>query len=110
MIIGSFEFTQDGYSGSLHTLCLDAQITLVPTQLNESEHTPDWKVFRGSVDEGVEIGAGWNRTGKRAGSYVALQIDDPGFVQPLRAILVPAGADDSAWHLLWSRSKTRDPR
>ncbi|MFX5522045.1 DUF736 family protein [Acinetobacter baumannii] len=39
-----------------------------------------------------------------------MQLDDPGFVQPLRAILVRAGSSDDAWNLLWSRSKTRDPR
>lgn len=110
MMIGNFEFAQDRYFGRLRTLALDAQITVVPAQLNENENAPDWRVVSGDPDTGVEIGAGWNRTGKRVGSYVALQIDDPGFMQPLRAILVKAGAGDDAWHLLWSRSKTRDPR
>lgn len=110
MIIGSFDFMQNRYSGRLQTLGIDAQITLVPPQLDDSDSAPDWKVLSGSADAGVEIGAGWNRTGKRAGSYVAVQIDDPGLVQPLRAILVRAGDDDYVWHLLWSRSKTRDPR
>lgn len=110
MIIGSLEFTQDRYSGRLRTLALDAQVTLLPAELNESENAPEWRVLRGDADTGVEIGAGWNRTGKRVGSYVALQLDDPGLVQPLRAILVRAGTGDDVWNLLWSRSKTRDPR
>lgn len=110
MMIGKFQLAQDRYSGRLRTLALDALITLVPAQLSENENAPDWRVVAGDPDTGVEIGAGWNRTGKRVGSYVALQIDDPGFMQPLRAVLVRTGADDDAWHLLWSRSKTRDPR
>ncbi len=110
MIIGTFGFDQSRYSGRLSTLGLDAQITIVPAELDSSENAPDWKVLNGSADTGAEIGAGWNRSGKRAGNYIALQLDDPGFVQPLRAILVQAGSSDDAWNLLWSRSKTRDPR
>lgn len=110
MIIGTFEFDQSHYSGRLSTLGLDAQISIVPAELESCENAPDWKVLNGSADNGTEIGAGWNRTGKRAGNYIAVQIDDPGFVQPLRAILVQAGDSDEVWHLLWSRSKTRDPR
>jgi uncharacterized protein (DUF736 family) len=30
-------------------------------------------------NDGAEIGAGWKRTGEKAGDYVSLQIDDPTF-------------------------------
>ena len=57
-------------------------------------------------DEAREIGAGWKRTGERAGDYVALQIDDPSFVQPLRANLFN---DDGTGHVLvWSRPSRHD--
>ena len=67
MMIGDFQSTQDGFAGRIRTLMLDAAVTLVPAPANDSENAPDWRVLLGDADTGIEIGAGWNRTGERAG-------------------------------------------
>ena len=46
--------------------------------------------------DGPEIGAGWKRTGEKAGEYVSLVIDDPALAQPIRANLFQSGDDKSA--------------
>ena len=58
-------------------------------------------------DEGArEIGAGWKHVGEKAGDYVSLQIDDPSFLQPLRANLFKG--DDDGHVLVWSRPSRRE--
>ena len=37
--------------------------------------------------DGPEVGAGWKRTGEKAGDYVSLLLDDPALTQPIRANL-----------------------
>lgn len=54
--------------------------------------------------------ATWDRTGERAGAYVAVQIDDPAFVQPLRANLLRSMSRHDEYHLLWTRPTHRDRR
>src|SRR3546814_3076337 len=55
-----------------------------------------------------DLGAGWNRTGERAGAFIAVQIDDPAFAVPLRANLLRASQKDGEHHLLWSRPSARE--
>jgi len=110
MMIGDFQSTQDSFAGRIRTLTLDATVTLVPAPANDSENAPDWRVLLGDADTGIEIGAGWNRTGERAGGYVAVQIDDPAFVQPLRANLLRSMGRHDEHHLLWSRPTLRDQK
>ena len=83
-----------------------------PTLFNrnsETENAPDYRVHAGDED-GPEVGAGWSRTGEKAGEYVSLQIDDPAFTQPIRANLFQSGNDRSAFHLLWTRPSKRENR
>src|SRR3546814_13887634 len=77
MMIGIFHSAQDSFTGQIRTLMLDVVVTLVPAQSNDSDNAPDWRVLLGDAETGTEIGAGWNRTGARAGAFVAVQIDDP---------------------------------
>ncbi|MBX9727848.1 MAG: DUF736 domain-containing protein [Sphingopyxis sp.] len=77
MMIGIFHSAQDSFTGRIRTLLFDADVTLVPAPSNDSGNAPDWRVLLGDADTGTEIGAGWNRTGERAGAFVAVQIDDP---------------------------------
>src|SRR3546814_7425266 len=88
MMIGIFHSAQDSFTGQIRTLMLDVVVTLVPAQSNDSDNAPDWRVLLGDAETGTEIGAGWNRTGERAGAFVAVQIDDPAFAHPLRANLL----------------------
>ncbi len=103
MMIGQFRASQDGYSGRISTLGIDAEISIVPAQPSDADTAPDWRILRGDSDSFVEIGAGWNRTGERAGAFIAVQIDDPHLPAPLRANLFRSTHDDAEHHLLWSR-------
>lgn len=107
--IGNFIRTRNGFSGRLRTLSLDIELTIVPADHSDTENAPNYRILAGD-EEGPEVGAGWTRSGEKAGEYVALQIDDPGFSQPIRANLFQSGSDRSAFHLLWTRPSKREAR
>jgi uncharacterized protein (DUF736 family) len=100
--IGSFTRTQTGFAGSVHTLTLSADLVLVPAEQSDTENAPDYRLHWGDGD-GPEIGAGWKRTGERAGDYISLILDDPALPQPIRANLFRDNADGSSWSLHWNR-------
>ncbi len=100
--IGLFTRTPDGYRGRLQTLCLDAQLALVAVEA-VAPRGPDYRVHLGDDADGPDIGAGWRRTSEKAGSYVALVLDDPQFARPIRANLFPVGAESSTLRVVWSR-------
>ena len=108
--IGNFTRTTGGYSGRLRTLTLDMELTLVPAEGSDAENAPHYRIHLGEDADGAEVGAGWKRTGEKAGAYVSLLIDDPVFAQPLRANLFQADAGGSIFHLLWNRPSRRDDR
>lgn len=106
MRIGTFTAADGGFAGHLHTLTLDIELALVPAEVSDSENAPDFRVIAGSDDKAREVGAGWKQVGEKAGDYVSLQIDDPSFVQSLRANLFH---EDGTGHtLVWSRASKRD--
>ena len=84
-------------------------LSLVPAESSDADNAPDYRVHVGDGD-GPEIGAGWKRTGERAGEYVSLVIDDPALAQPIRANLFQSGDDKSAWVLNWNRPPKRGDR
>ena len=104
--IGQFTRTTSGYTGNIRTLTLDVSLTLVPADASDTENAPDYRIHLGD-DDGPEIGAGWKRTGEKAGDYVALQLDDPSFANPVRANLFQSGSDKTAWNLNWNRPPRR---
>lgn len=103
MMIGCFRSVGGGFAGHLRTLTIDAEVAIVPAQSSDAENAPAWRVLLGSADDGVEIGAGWDRTGERAGPFIAVQIEDPLLEMPLRANLLRSARDDGDHHLLWTR-------
>lgn len=107
--IGRFTRTKSGYSGRIHTLTLDAELVLVPAEYSDTENAPDYRIHLGD-DDGPEVGAAWKRIGEKAGDYVSLLIDDPAFMQPIRANLFQSGDDKSAWSLHWNRPPRRGER
>ncbi len=107
--IGQFTRTKSGYSGHVRTLSLDAALSLVPAEPSDAENAPDYRVHLGDED-GPEVGAGWKRTGEKAGEYVSLLLDDPVFAQPVRANLFQSGDDKTAWGLHWNRPPKRGER
>ncbi len=106
--IGSFIRTPEGFTGHLRTLTLDLELTLVPANPIEAENAPDYRIHLGPDADGPEIGAGWKRTGERAGDYVALLIDDPTLTRPLYANLFQSDVKGNAFTLLWTRPAKRD--
>jgi len=100
--IGEFTRTKTGYAGRIRTVALDVEMVLIPAERSDAENAPDYRIHLRN-DDGPEIGAGWKRTGEKAGDYVSLQIDDPSFRQPIRANLFQSGDDKSAWGLHWNR-------
>lgn len=102
--IGTFTRTADGFTGTINTLMLKRHvIVIVPAIATESENAPNYR----ALAEDAEIGAGWKRRSDKIGDYVSLVIDDPSFVQPLRANLFPATSDGKTFHLIWTRPTRR---
>jgi uncharacterized protein (DUF736 family) len=102
-LIGTFTRTGSGFSGRLRTLCLDVELVLVPSEPNDAENAPDYRIHLDEGDDAPEIGAAWKRTGEKAGEYVSLLIDDPSLPRPIRVNLFQSADDKSAWGLHWSR-------
>ncbi|WOJ88415.1 DUF736 domain-containing protein [Methylocapsa polymorpha] len=107
--IGQFTRSKSGYSGRIHTLSLDAELVLVPAEHSDTENAPDYRIHLGDGD-GPEVGAGWKRTGEKAGDYVSLVLDDPALTQPVRANLFQSTDDNSIWILNWNRPPKRGER
>jgi uncharacterized protein (DUF736 family) len=107
--IGEFKRTKSGFSGRIRSLALDVELVLVPADHSDAENAPDYRIHLGDED-GPEVGAGWKRTGERAGEYVSLQLDDPSLGQPIRANLFQADDKGSAFNLLWNRPPRRDDK
>ena len=108
--IGSFIRTAEGFTGHLRTLTLDIELTLVPADHADAENAPDYRNHLGADTDGPEVGAGWKRTGERAGDYVALLIDDPILTQPLRANLFQSDVKGKTFTLLWTRPAKREEK
>lgn len=109
-LIGQFSRTKSGYVGRIRTLGLDAELVLVPAEQSDAENAPDYRVHLGSDENGPEVGAGWKRTGEKAGDYVSLQLDSPTLSHPIRANLFQSVDDKSAWGLHWNRPPKRGER
>jgi uncharacterized protein (DUF736 family) len=108
--IGQFTREKSGFAGHIETLMLFRNIGVVPADASEAVNAPDYRVHArndGSDENGPEIGAGWKRTGERAGEYVALLIDDPAFPHPIRANLFRDDDAGNGWSLHWSRPRDR---
>lgn len=104
--IGEFTRNTTGYSGHILTLSLDLDVAIIAAEASDVENAPDYRVHAGSED-GPAIGAGWKRSGEKAGEFVSLLIDDPTFAQPIRANLFQNSHDKKSWSLQWSRPRDR---
>lgn len=111
--IGTFTEAADSFVGRIHTFAHHREIDIVPAEPSDTENAPDYRVHLRNADGmegGPEIGAGWKRTGERAGTFIALIIDDPALPLPIRANLFRDGADGASWSLHWNRISKRDAR
>ncbi|WP_448662489.1 DUF736 domain-containing protein [Sphingomonas sp. CJ20] len=105
--IGAFFADGDGFRGRLETLGLSAALTIVPAGPGGVRNAPDYRLHFGDGAEGPEIGAGWKRTGERAGAYLAIVIDDPQFARPIRANLFRPTIAGQPHLLVWQRAPRR---
>ena len=100
--IGYVTRKDGGFSGSLKTLSIRANVEIVPNTSKSSDTQPDYRV----LSDGVEIGAGWDKTGGTSGrDYVSLSLAAPEFgPRKLYANLGRAAGqdDDDAFAVIWN--------
>ncbi|MFC0104421.1 DUF736 domain-containing protein [Sphingopyxis terrae] len=93
---------EKGFVGQLRTLSIRASIDISPNRSKSGDAQPDFRVF----SEGVEIGAGWVRTGEMSGkTYVSLSLAAPEFgPRRLYANLGRAAGqdDDETYAVIWN--------
>jgi len=91
-----------GYKGQIKTLSIRADIDILPNAAKSADNQPDFRV----LTQGVEIGAGWLRTGEASGKeYVSLSLAAPEFgPRKLYANLGRAAGqeDGDVFALIWN--------
>ena len=103
-VIGTFKIDKDGYTGTIHTLTLNAKVRIVANDRKESEGAPDFKLFNGIA----ELGVAWRKTSQTSGeNYLRVKLDDPALPQPIWGALMEK-TDDGVVRLVWSRPKASD--
>ena len=111
--IGTFIRDESGFVGHLTTLNLSQDVIIVGAEPSDAENAPDYRVhvFDAMNNEtAAEIGAGWKRTGEKAGEYLSVLLDDPALPQPIRANLFRDDHTGSSWSLHWNRPRPREDR
>ena len=101
MQIGTFKNDGKGYSGTIHTLTLNAEVTLEPNR-SGGEKAPAYRVFQGIH----EIGIAFAKTSEKGNEYLSIVIDDPSFAKPIWANLITSSTKDEL-PLMWDRPKTK---
>jgi len=96
--IGTFTRDDNGaFTGTIKTLTLSVKVAIKPCD-RDNDRAPDYRV----TSNGVELGAGWSKTGRETGAeYLSLKLDDPSFTAPVYASLVQG--DKGEHKLIWSR-------
>jgi uncharacterized protein (DUF736 family) len=96
--IGTFTRNTDGYIGTIRTFTLNRDvIIIVPVIASDADNAPNYRILA----DDVEIGAGWKRTGDKAGEYLSLLI---------RANLFEVVRGGDTFHLIWTRPSRRSTR
>ena len=103
-VIGTFTPVEDGYTGSITTLSLNAKVAILPNAAKQGRNAPDFLIMAGSV----EVGAAWRRTTRdQTRSYLTVKLDDPILREPIWGALLEAGRDGVA-RLVWRRDREID--
>jgi uncharacterized protein (DUF736 family) len=105
-IIGTFNRDGEGFSGTIETLTLKANITFEPNS-KKAGNAPDFRVFQIAESFTSEIGAAWRKTSKENAEYLSVSIDDPSFAEKINCRLVKTGAEHGHT-LYWERPRARD--
>jgi len=103
-IIGNFKATENGYTGTIETLTLKAEVEFEPVERKSSEKAPDFRIF--AKKTGYELGAAWEKTSRETGAhFISVSLDDPSFAAPIQCRLVKTGAE-VGHSLLWDRRRS----
>jgi uncharacterized protein (DUF736 family) len=90
------------YKGQVKTLSIRAEIEIIPNNRKENDSQPDFRVLAG----GIDVGAGWVRTGEMSGKdYVSLVMAAPEFgPRKLYANLGRAAGqdDEDVYAIIWN--------
>lgn len=89
------------FKGQIKTLSIRSEIEILPNRSKTSDAQPDYRVSAA----GVEVGAGWIRTGETSGKdYVSLSLAAPEFgPRRLYANLGrAAGQDEDSFAIIWN--------
>ena len=103
-VIGTFTRVQDGYTGSITTLALNAKVSIRLNAGKQGRNAPDFLIMVGTV----EVGAAWRRTSHGSTKeYLRVKLDDPLLPEPIWGALLEPGEDGVA-RLLWRRDREDD--
>lgn len=101
--IGTFTAAKDGgWTGSIHTLMINAKVRFVPNDNRERDNAPAFRVFVGNG----RVGDAWEAQsgGDQPKAYLRVRLDDPSWAEPISAALFPS-EDGSTAQLVWSRRR-----
>ena len=103
-VIGTFTPVQDGFTGSITTLALNAKVSIVLNEGKQGRNAPDFLIMAGAI----EVGAAWRRTNHTsAKEYLRVKLDDPLLPEPIWGALLGDGEDGVA-RLVWVRDREDD--
>lgn len=85
-------------------MTINVKARLVANDKNGNDKAPDFKVVAGSQ----EMGAAWRAKtkGEDARPFLRVELDDPSFAAPVRAVLFENGEEGKA-ALVWSRAASK---
>lgn len=98
--IGTFTQTKDGFVGTIRTMTINVKTRIVANDDKANDKAPDFRVYAG----GAELGAAWRETtnGEEPRDYLAFQLDDPSFAEPIRAAFFE-NVEEGTGVLVWNR-------
>jgi uncharacterized protein (DUF736 family) len=85
-VIGTFVPANDGgWTGSIHTLTINAKLRFVPNNNRDSENAPAFRIFVGRS----RMGDAWSdrSNDKSPKDFLRVHLDDPSLPEPLSAAL-----------------------
>ena len=105
-VIGTFTPAKDGgWTGSIHTLAINAKLRFVPNDNRDSDNAPVFRIFIGRS----RVGDAWSArsNGEPPKDYLRVRLDDPSLPKPLSAALFQSD-DGREAQLVWNRRRIEE--
>src|SRR5271169_3202510 len=102
-VIGTFTPTKDGgWSGSIHTLAINAKLRFVPNDNRDGDNAPAFRILVGQS----RVGDAWaaRSSGDSPKEYLRVRLDDPVLLGPISAALFLSEDGQNA-QLIWTRRR-----